>query len=101
MLAWEELGRNRHKLDYRFREIAVAESQGKRLPKEKHFTDRGIGKAKVLKPSPGWRAFYFRDGDTRYVTRIALKGDDHDQQIQAALEARAEHESRRRSRSQK
>jgi hypothetical protein len=72
-------------------EISAAEDQGRRLPKEKAHYDGPIGKAKVLYPSPGWRAFFFRDGGTRYVTHISLKDDNHAQEIEKAMRARAEH----------
>lgn len=92
---WEALGKNRAKLGHRFDEIVAI---GHHLPKEKVHYDQGIGKAKVKYPSPGWRACFFQDGNTRYVTHISLKDDNHDQEIEKALKARAEHMTRKKAR---
>ncbi|MCC7406756.1 MAG: hypothetical protein IT442_01710 [Phycisphaeraceae bacterium] len=85
----------RQALRQRFMEIDIGRKSGKPLPWEKvHYTD-GIGKAKLRKPNPGWRAFFFRDGNTHYVTHIHRKDNDHDKHIESAKRARAEHLSRR------
>jgi hypothetical protein len=93
--AWEELGKQAQaKFWSRFMEVRAASRCGKRLAHEKYFEDRGIGKSKVTKPSPGWRVWSFRHGQEYFITHITQKdvhNRDHDRQVDLALKAKAEH----------
>lgn len=72
--------------------IRIATLAGERLPKNVVEWDDGVNKAKRQEPNPGWRAWFFRDGDTFFVTHFYDKGhDNHDKQKRVALKAKSEH----------
>lgn len=76
----------------RFEEITVTEGQGRRVFAGKAYYDGPIGFAKIVHPSPGWRAMYFRDGNDRYVSNWTDKGDqNHNRDKAIAMKAREEH----------
>ena len=59
----------------------------------------GIGIAKVLGPSPGWRGCIFSDGNTHYVAHVTMKTDndaERKKDIETASAAKAEHTDRKR-----
>lgn len=82
----------------RFKEITAAARENRRLGRSKAYYFRGGGKAKVTHPNPGWRGWWFRDGDTRYVTHFT-KGStgDGDEQAEEAIVHRACEEHRGRN----
>lgn len=80
----------------RFMEIVAGMQVGRPLAKEKVHYDQGIGKAKVKKPNPGWRGYFFQDGQERYVTHFTQKNEDeHASEIEKALAAKAAHMARK------
>jgi hypothetical protein len=92
---WEQLGAKvQAKFWARFMEVLAAGGHGRRLPHEKYFEDRGIGKSKLTHPSPGWRVWSFRRGPEYFITHITQKDvhdRDHDKQIDLALVVKGEH----------
>ena len=82
----------------RFAEIRVAAEANCLLGKSKAYDFRGGGKAKITHPNPGWRGWWFRDGDTRYVTHFTKgstsDGDEEAEEATVAT-AREEHRSRK------
>ncbi|MBL0870489.1 MAG: hypothetical protein IBJ18_07940 [Phycisphaerales bacterium] len=60
----------------RFCEISQMGINGTRLPFEKCYELNGVGKAKIHKPNPGWRAWYFRDGNNRYIVLVVDKSHE-------------------------
>lgn len=94
---WESLPTKvKQRIRTRLMQIDAGLKAGRRLPKEQYYVDRGIGKAKTKSPNPGHRTFEFQDGETRYITHIVPKDDDHDEQINTAIRAREEHMQRKR-----
>jgi len=76
----------------RFEEITVVERNGRRLHLSKCYYKGPIGRAKVVYPSPGWRAMFFRDGNERCVSNFSNKGDnDYNKDMKDAHQARNEH----------
>ena len=79
-------------LRVRMEEVLVAQGTGRRLHHTKHYYREKMGVAKVVHPSPGWRAMHFRDGDDQYISHFAEKADqDSDADLQKTLKARKEH----------
>lgn len=76
-------------------QIQACAADGRRLSSEIAFMVRGIGKAKVVYPSPGWRGWFFQFGNGYRVTHFTIKADtDHDVEWTRANNARQEHEAR-------
>jgi len=77
--------------------IVAARDSGRPLAKELCFFDKGIGKAKVKKPSPGVRLWFFQDGADYCVSQITWKDEakgEHSDQISIGLQAKAEQRER-------
>lgn len=97
---WDAIGDGyRARVWVRMKSIRAARGDSRPLPKEFCFFDRGIGKAKVKKPSPGVRVWFFQDGSDYYVSQITYKDEaksEHDTQIDIGLQAREEHRAKRK-----
>lgn len=103
---WDRVGPVvRAKLRAVLARIRAATLASERLPKNVVEWDEGVNKAKRHEPNPGWRAWFFRDRDTFFVTHFYDKGqDNHEKQKRVALQAKSEHlenEARNQSRNQR
>lgn len=90
---WEALDeRVRQAFRVRFMYVDQGAFTGKRVSHWLVYEEGGVGKAKVTRPSPGWRAWYFRDGKEHFVAHITDKADeDHETDMKLAQSAKQEH----------
>lgn len=93
---WDGEADLRGRFMVRFMEITASLNGGRMLPHEKVFCRNGVCKAKLRRPSPGWRAWFIRQGQTCYLTHFTKgtsKGEQ-DEQEAVALKAWGEHKAK-------
>ena len=69
---WQDelAAKQRAAFNVRFQEMINAIAIGRPQAHEKVFFFQGGGKVKITRPGAGWRAWFFRHGDTYFVTHF-------------------------------